>query len=311
VTFAHEHVGEPRPFELVCRADDPEWHRERATGIGASEAAALIGLSPWKSLVQLYAEKTGAIHPPDLTGNDAVFWGTRLESVVRDVFAERTGRFLDKGGVMLRSTRYPWALATLDAWCSDRELGPYWPLEIKTTNAARGEDWVDGPPPTYLAQVHWQMIVTGCDRATIACLIGGQQFVWADVERDEILTRKLIHAGEEFWQRVRAGTPPPPDGSAATRAALGALYPQDSGETLVLPAALADAVATIDEVRAQAKALDARKIRAENELKVALGAATEGVLPDGTKVRWKRQTRKGYQVAESSTRVLTISKPKR
>lgn len=298
------------PYELVCRADDADWLKMRLTGIGASEAAALIGANPWKSTLGLYAEKVGAVEPDDLSDNEAVFWGTKLEDVIREVYGQRSGRHIDKGGVLLRSTRYPWALCTLDGWTSDRELGPYWPLELKAVGAHKGEEWVDGAPLYYRVQVAWQMLVTGSERATIAALIGGQRLVWEDVERDEILERKLIHAGEDFWRRVQEQDPPPADGSDKARAALHALYPRDTGEVIVLPAELEDVVYDLAECKAAEKAIGLRKTTAENALKEALGDATEGVLPDGTRVTWRTQTRKAYAVAESTHRVLRVTQPK-
>lgn len=297
-------------FELVCKASDPEWLRMRQTGIGASEAAALLGLSPWKSELQLYAEKVGALPPEDLSDSEVVFWGTRLESVVRDVYAERTKRHIDKGGVLLRSFEHPWALATLDAWTSDRELGPYWPLEIKTTGASRGGDWVDGPPELYSAQVHWQMLVTGAKRATIACLIGGQRLVWADVERDEQIIRRLVHAGQEFWARVERRDAPAPDGSEGARRALHDLYPQHSAKLIQLPAELADAFDAIEDAKAEAKRAEGIQRAAENVLKAALGDAHVGVLPDGREVHWSTEERKAYTVAAGTRRVLRLKQPR-
>ena len=110
-------VADP-PYEVVCRADDPRWLEHRKSGIGASEAAGLIGASPWISQLELYALKTGAKPPKDLSGVEVVDWGHRLEPVIITAFRDRTGRFVDHGGLLLRSKRHPWALATLDAWCA-------------------------------------------------------------------------------------------------------------------------------------------------------------------------------------------------
>lgn len=297
-------------YEIVCRAADADWLKHRGLGIGASEAAVLIGESPWKSVLQLYAEKIGAVDPPDLSDVEAVFWGTRLESLVLDVYRERTKRFTDQGGLLLRSIEYPWALCTLDGWTSDAELGPYWPLEIKTTGAARGGDWAEGPPEHYRIQITWQMLVTGARKATIACLIGGQKFVWCDVERDEQLVRKLIRHGEEFWRRVEQREPPSPDGTESARKTLHALYPRDDGETVVLPGELMLVADELEEIKAAEKALGVRKVQAENAIKVALGAAQRGVLGDGREFSWKYEKTRGYTVAEGQRRVLRAHQAK-
>ena len=70
----------------------PEQQAERRKGIGASEAAAALGVCPWKSRFQLWAEKTGKADPPDLDAVEAVEWGDILEAVICETFAKRTGR---------------------------------------------------------------------------------------------------------------------------------------------------------------------------------------------------------------------------
>lgn len=297
-------------YEVVCDSRDPEWKSKRGEGIGASEAAVLLGLSPWKSLLQLYGEKTREIPAPDLDDVELVQWGNRLEPVIIEAYREKTRRFVDRGGILLRSRQYPWALATLDAWTCTDELGPYWPLEIKSTGAHKGEEWAEGPPEHYRAQIHWQMLVMNTQRATIACLIGGQRLVWCDVERDEMLIRRLVHAAEEFAGHVERREPPAPGGTESDRRAVHALYPRDDGEMLVLPAELLDAADEIEACKAEEKALSSRRIQAENALKIALGPKQCGALPDGRLVQWKTSVRKAYQVAESTSRTLTIKQAK-
>lgn len=306
-----EHIAQVRaaePYEVVCRADDPDWLRLRLTGIGASEAAALIGVNPWKSAIQLYAEKTGALKADDLSDNEAVFWGTKLEAVVRDVYGERSRRHIDKGGLLLRSRRYPWALCTLDGWTSDIELGPYWPLEIKTAGASKASDWVDGPPEAYVVQVNWQMLVTDTRRATIACLLGGQKLVWCDVERDEQLVRKLVHHGGEFWDRVLAQNPPLPDGTEGARRTLHALYPTSDDDVVTLGPEYCDLADELDDLKLQRKAVEDRQRELENTLKAALGEHGHGALIDGRLVDWETVERRGYTVKPSTSRVLRVRK---
>jgi putative phage-type endonuclease len=298
-------------FEVIADArDEANWLELRKLGVGASEAATLLGANPWKSQLQLYAEKIAAVEPDDLSDNEAVQWGKRLEAVIIDAYRDRTGRFVDAGGKLLRSTRYPWALCTLDAWTATEELGPYWPLEAKAVGLAKGGEWVDGPPEHYRIQMMWQMLVTNKPRATGVALIGGQKLVWCDVERDETLVRKLVYHGEEFWARVQRREPPSPDGSDGSRRAIHAMFPDDDGETIVLPGVLLDAADELETIKLEEKALYLRKVRAENDLKMALGPAERGALPDGRIVSWKTQVRKAYQVTETKNRVLRVTIPK-
>ena len=69
--------------EVVLDQRSGEWHQYRAKRIGASDAPIICGLSPWKSAIQLWMEKTGKITQPDSSGNFAIQRGIRLEPVVR------------------------------------------------------------------------------------------------------------------------------------------------------------------------------------------------------------------------------------
>jgi putative phage-type endonuclease len=66
---------------------EQEWLELRRKGLGGSDVATAMGLSPWKSPMQLYLEKTGEIDPEPLT-SEVVYWGTVLESVIANRFAE-------------------------------------------------------------------------------------------------------------------------------------------------------------------------------------------------------------------------------
>lgn len=118
--------------ELILRADAPreEWLAVRNTGIGGSDAGVILGLNKWKSPITLWAEKTGRAEPEDLSGNEAVYWGTKQEPLVAERFYEETGKKVKRRGT-LRSRPYPWMLANVDRWVVGEKAG----LEIKTTNA--------------------------------------------------------------------------------------------------------------------------------------------------------------------------------
>lgn len=296
-------------FTAVCSSRDrTHWLESRKSGIGASEVAALIGVSRWASPLSLYAEKAGIADAPDLD-SEAVEWGTRLEPAIIAAFGERTGRDVEPCGFLLRSTEHPFALATLDAWCVD-DAGNRWPLEIKTTGAHFAEDWAEGPPPAYAAQVQWQMYVTGCDRATVACLIGGQKMVWADVARDDALIVKLVDAAAAFWECVQTETPPPADGTEASKAALARIYPADTGEIVELPATLAEVADRREAAKLAAKQAEGEVLEAENEIKAAMRDATRGTLPDGRAFSWKVQKREAYSVKAGESRVFRSHQPK-
>jgi len=302
-------IEDARPYEVLCDSRAPEWLELRNTGIGASDIAVVLGLSPWKTPFQLWAEKTGLRPPDDLSDNEPVFWGSRLESIIVEVFGERTKRPVLRAGELLRSRAHPWALSTLDAWTG--EGGPLWPLEIKTTSSRHADAWAEGPPDHYMAQVQQQLLVTGEERATVACLLGGQRLIWCDIEREERWINMILRHGAEFWRLVEERDPPAVDGSRATTEALNDLFPADDGAAIVLPEAMRETVEELAELRAHKRLAEDKIRECENTIKLALGRAPKGIFPGGLSVSWQSQTRKSYTVPEKTYRVLRVHEPKR
>jgi putative phage-type endonuclease len=287
-------------YEVVCAsADRDEWLGHRASGIGASEAAHLLGWG-WGSPLELYSRKLGLLAEKEDT--EAMWWGRELEAKVAQRYGIVTARWYAMEGNLIRSSEFPFAIATLDAWTRDHQTANPWPLEIKTASAFVAEDWEHGPPPAYLAQVQWQMMVAGSTKASVACLLGGQRLVWCDVERDEGMIDRLVTAGAEMWDRIQRRDPPAA-GSGDGRL-LGALYPHDDGSAVELGADVLALDDGLPELEAQAKAIGVEIDRRRNGIKAAMGEHTQGRLPDGTVYTWKAQTRAEHIVKASTFRVL-------
>ena len=280
--------------------DRPAWLARRRTGLGASDAAAIVGKDPSRGPFALYAQLTGE-YDHDIGERPEVRLGKVVEGAVGELYREQTGRPVEPCRVHMRSRDVPIMLATLDAVTRIDDAAA--PLEIKTTGSWRADEWADGAPPRPWWQCQAQMLVTGARKASIAALIW-PRVVWLDVERDDAAIGYLVRCAEELWARVQRRDPPPPDPSPATRAALAAMYPRDDGRTVVLPGALMDLSDRIDTWKAARKALDAQIDAAESEIKAAIGDATLGILPDRSSWSWKHQVRRGFTAPETASRVL-------
>lgn len=307
------------PCFIVCDTDDEqEWLSHRHTGIGASEIAGCMGLpsiAHRSSPLKVFMEKSGALEPEDLSDVEAIEWGHVMEPVIAQRYAARTGRPVITGRrgrhQVLRSKAHPWALCSLDFWTADNDDGAELrPLEIKNVSAFLAEDWLNGTPEYYYAQIQQQLLVTGARRGTSALCLGGNRLLWCDVPRDEEFIRRIIWHGERFWQRLQDNEPPAPDGSEATKQALARLYPNSDGSVVVLPAALIDTVYDWRRLKDEASALKKKITQAENDIKATLGEAERGVFPSGEAVSWRSQTTRAHQVAESTFRVLRFHESK-
>lgn len=298
-------------MNMIASVDNTreQWLLERQTCIGASDSPSVLGINPFKSAFQLWAEKTGFAEADDLSGNEAVEFGIRLERPVAEAFAERTGRRVEMWPAfsLVRDPQRSFISCTPDAIqeCDQRGEGL---VQIKTTSAFKAGDWSDGPPLYYQVQVQQELHVTGYSWGTLVVLIGGQKLRWFDVERNDRFIAALLPKLEDFWQMVQKQIPPEVDGSAATAKVLAKLHPADDGSEILLPDEAADWTDEIEAAKEQIKAAEAMKTAAENRIKAALGDATYGLLRNGARWSWKTQARKSYVVDEATFRVLRKSK---
>lgn len=283
-----------------------EWLRLRAQGIGASDAAAAVGLSPYKTPFQLWMEKTG--RAPEVAESEAMRWGHRLQRVVGEAFADETKRVVAPAGefTIYEHPDSPILIATLDFLQRKgfgHELGI---LEAKTAGYAKKEDWIDQAPLHYTVQVQYQMLVTGTALGSIAVLIGGQKFLWADIPPDPEFQARLRYQVEKFWrEHVQADVAPPVE--AEDNEVLRYAYRQTRADLIPADGAFLDwderRMAAIERIKAAERERD----EAEAHLKAAIGEHTGIVLPNGVKYLWREEHRKEYLVPASTRRTLRRS----
>lgn len=249
-----------------------EWLEYRRAGIGGSDAAAIAGLHRWKSPLQVWQEKMGLTL--DQEENERMYWGTRLEEVVAEEFERRTGKKVRRRNAILQHDEHLHMLANVDRLVVGEKAG----LECKTAGEWSGKRLEEeGFLPEHLLQCQHYLAVTGYDKWYLACLIGGQRFVYQEILPDAELIANLIKIEADFWKLVQQGTPPPPDGTDACTRFLSERYPESSpGLEIALPE---DAEDLIKQVRAEKEIIEQheeRKAEAENKLKNYLGEAERG-----------------------------------
>ena len=267
-----------------------QWLEVRRRGIGSSDAAAAVGLNPYKSQLELWLEKTGEGGPAPEEGGDEwgpTYWGTLLEPIVAAHYTQQTGNRVRRVNAVLAHPEYPWMLANLDrevVGVDDVQI-----LECKTAGLNGARLWRDGVPEYVQLQVMHQLAVTGKAAADVAVLVCGQELRVHRIERDESVIADLIQLEHEFWQMVQQQVRPPADGTDSAERALKWLYPRDDGDRLVFAgdpylegvfSQLLDAKSQMEQEERRANAL-------KQAIQERMGTATTAVFSDGA-VTWKR-----------------------
>lgn len=271
-------------YELEVHRD--KWLEHRKSSIGGSEAAAILGLSPWKSAYQLWLEKTGQAEPEDISDREPVRFGTILEQVVADEFCRREGKSVRKCG-LFRSKKHAFITASFDRLLIKEEAG----LECKTSSAFRAKEWDAGEVPLpYQVQCQHYMMVSGFSRWYIACLCGGNHFVTWVIERDEEAIAALEEAEVDFWDKVQKGIMPALDGSDSCTEALREHFKGGRAEPVILPKESIELLERLDQLKELKSSIEAESKEIQNKLCAMLGDNEVGLAGEGEdarKVTWK------------------------
>lgn len=269
--------------------DRKTWLELRRKGIGGSDVSIIAGVNKFKSVFQLWLEKTGKAQLEE-TDSEYAHFGTILEPLVKKEFMERTGKKIRAKNVILQSEEHPFMLCDLDGVIY--EDGEMCIFEAKTASAYKQEIWEQGVPVEYILQVQHYMAVTGAKKSYVAALVGGNHFYTHIVQRDEELVGMIIAMEKEFWEKnVLGGEEPVPDGSGATTAYISERYGRCNGQTIELPEEALETVCRYEDISRQIKESEERKEALANQLRNYLGENESGTV-GGKVVTWKQLTRK-------------------
>lgn len=179
------------------------WLDWRSGGIGGSDIANLLGISPFEDATpeNLFAEKVGH---EKRDSNFAMRRGQILEPVARQLVNERFP-FKNYSPVCVEHDVHFWVRASLDGLADDMSDG----IEIKAPKWSVHEMYLLGIIPNYYrVQAQWQMFCAGIPRMICASYNNGQRFKEEDhlalvlEEEDKQLQEELFAEGEKFWNRV-------------------------------------------------------------------------------------------------------------
>lgn len=291
------------------RPGSPEWHAARMTGIGGSEIAAVLGLSPFESRFSLYHRKRGELAPVDETPE--MEWGKRLENAVARKFLDGHPEFSDEGigSVTFNAAGRPWQIANPDrllhARRPDGDVDLVSVLECKTSpmGDGYGPTDTDQVPPHVRCQAIWYGDVLEVPRAHVACLIGGCDYREYTIEWDDDEAELLRTAARIFLDDIANDVRPDIDAHTATWSATRELHPDIEPVEHELDGRLARRY-----IAARAALADAETEHAEARALVfdAMGSARTAVW-DGQKVATRQAKGDGlpYLVAARTLPSLT------
>lgn len=301
----------------AATSSEDRWHAERRVGIGGSDAAAALGISPWKTRLELWHEKTSGTR--ESLDSMRLRFGHAAERFIFDEYLAKrpeTHGALWPQYVVAQHPDYLWMICTPDAVAISSDGCGI--VQIKTASAYRREEWEEGPLAHYVVQCIHEMAVTGANWCDLVVMFGaGERLDVHRIARNEIEIAGLIALETQFWGDVQAGTQP---GLSQDEAIAGG---DDLGRRLSrvfspvrpvgveLPYQSIAARQRIEELTAEIKQRSEELEGVKNMVRSWIGDCEAGEMPDGSgQWIWKEQERRGYVVEPTRARVLKFSKRK-
>jgi len=278
----------------------------RTEGIGASDAAGILGLDDWNPPIRVWRRLRGEALPD--TSGEAAEWGQILEPVVLGRYAVKTRSIVVQPTTSIIHPDHPWLHATPDGFVvspgespvprvtSDSadailvDLDGAGLVQAKTASAYLAHEWADGRAPRkYVVQVQVEMACTGAPWCDLAVLIGGNDFRIVRVEANREQQDAIIKALATFHGMVRDGIEPAPDGSDAHRQY--AISKMAASDAVLRGRADLDAYAERwrairneqERLKAEAEAIKTRLL-----LELSAAGATKLETPSGVIAAYKR-----------------------
>jgi putative phage-type endonuclease len=280
----------------------------RRNYLTASDVAAVMGCSPWKSAADVWHEKVYGVEKHETS--DAIEAGTQLEDAIIDWFELKDGVF---GDVLDRQCFYENGVlgATVDGILKqyDTEVEAWFPgavVEAKTSSSRDGwgDPRTDQIPDQYMLQVQTQMYCTGLSKAYIPVLFAdrGFKFEVYEVNEDEEIQDAIVNAANAFMEAVRNKTPV---SGEVDLSVLKRLKREPNKSVEIDGNLLIEFKEAKDQVRRWSKKVDDLQAR----LLASLGDAEHGVCSIG-EVTYLPQKRKGFTVKDTEFRVLRFKEEK-
>lgn len=314
----------PEPGKRICDPNTPEWYAARNHGIGASEIAAVLGLSPHEDKLDVYTDKViglmaeGGAAIPDIAGElgvsqeyvietlnpaerDDAWFGKAVEPVIAEGFTRFTGIPVIATELgMYQHRDEKWMFATPDSLLQPAEtqrLGEWKSLDpwyAGHLGVSKSDELPASCAPWHL-QAQQQMEVCAIPVVIFGVLIGRKVKAFP-VQKDDRLAQAIIEGGREMWERIENRDPPPPNYEHPKALELQKRLHRDvEGTRIWLSAEGVQRATRRKEIKEQLKALGKELDAIDAALLDEIGNHAAGVLPDMMELR--REHRDAVEVA--------------
>jgi len=264
------------------------WLEDRRGWLGATDAVAVLGFSPYRTPRQVYDEKMGNVASGPMT--ERMKWGLIHEPQIAREYAEQTGLRVRKSpGYRLRP---PFDFLGASPDYLVKGLAPLHLMDCKCSEFARdfGDPGTCEIPEHYRMQVLWQMGLVKMARrfegdplGDLAVLVSGNSFRVYQVPWSAEAFAEMFEGAVAWWHtHIVADCPPPLEAADTVSIAADSALPP-----MVATPEVDDLLANLSDSRKVLKLTQAGADAYANRLREVMGAATELTSPRFGTVTWK------------------------
>jgi len=266
---------------------------DRTKYIGGSDVAGILGISPWRTALDVYLDKVQPRKEPPSPGKQKIFTrGQRMEPYVIDLLSEETGLVIARRGERYIDPELPFIAAEIDAEAESGEN-----IEIKTCSPFKAREWgeqqTDSIPVYYTAQAMHGLMVTGKKVCVFGVLIGADDFRVYRVERDDETIAAIREKEIQFWEMVTTLTPPP----ISSVGDVMRFFDRDVGTGIEADGKALDALFKLRELQAKQKEIKDEIEFAEQKLKIFMQDNSYISLDGKQLATWRTQSSTRFDIA--------------
>lgn len=200
---------------------EADWHFFRfQNGLGASDIGCVLGLTAsWKSPIELFYQKLDpalcmqqenifmffGTHQEEWICDKYQYWEGTTKSMMDNFNAGKIVRKVQRVNAYIQNPNYPWLFVSLDRKINKGEHGEEGLLEAKWISGWVANKFIGGIPPSHMAQVQTQLLVTEITHGDLATVVDGHSFDVYGFKPDEEIFEPIITRTKDFWDRVLAG----------------------------------------------------------------------------------------------------------
>ena len=213
-------MGKPNILIDTAGMDNDRWLECRMHGplgdipytVGGSDVAAIFGVSPWTTPLELWLVKKGRIKPPEKSNANQLQMGHLLEPIAAYWYEQKSGNAVTEDTNLYQHADHPYALANFDRRFTRASDGEPGILECKSCTYHKAGDWAEDAIPLYYElQLRFYLAVADVDIGAFSAVWGNNpdnDLAMPEIVRDRAKEDMIFERLEEWIWSLENDKPP-------------------------------------------------------------------------------------------------------